>query len=529
MSRRPDRSGAVSRSVWLLLIVAVLAVGTLWFASRRQEVDYTLGGPLFPVMADQIEALLLTRQGQQYRFELQSDGTWSLSGAVSDYLDPQAMTALVEVLPTALGGAVLPGTETEDRRYAFNGPDALRLRVFLADGQDIALALGALNPVTGNYYASGAGRQGCFPVAGPFRDKLFMLPGSVQAKRLLPPLERERVQDLLLTRSGKLYAFKRHEGRWWLRLDSADLNQALLRLPAGVRAYQEYYEDRRRRDADGTWIMASNQALGQLIYEVSDVIVREIMNPRESAAALQSWDLDPPWRRVVLQGPGLNPDPAAPVADQYEIAFGPPLGTDRVPVLRRGNVLLTDFEAVNLLDQPLEVLVEQFALNATALTADRLRVEREGTLLLTGARKAGSERTDGREAWRTTFPTAGRDDLSETTRHGFSQDLVVNLNRVPILAVLPPAFDPAVLQDSERLRLTLSWGEGEQIRSLVVEAGYLAVDRLAADGVALARTPAGVPATGLWFPASGKLLQIPAQLIVTTRSMVPYARPLHSQ
>jgi hypothetical protein len=528
VSPRPDRSGAASRSVWLLLVVAVVAVGTLWFASRRQQTDYTLGGALFPVDAARIEGLLLTRQGRQYRFERQDDGTWSLSGAVSDYLDPQAMSALVQVLPTARGGAVLPGTEIEDRRYAFNGPEAIRLRIFLSDGPEIALALGALNPVTGNYYASGAGREGCFPVAGPFRDKLFMLPKTVQAKRLLPPFERDRVRELRLTRGTNDYQFTRHDDHWWLRLDTDDLSESLARMPAGVRDYQKLYDDRRRRDAAGTWIMASNQALGQLIYEVSEVIVREIKSPRESAASLQNWDLDPPWRQVVLQGPGLNPDPGAPTADQYVIAFGPPLGTDRVPALRRGNVLITDFEAVNLLDQPLEVLVEQFALNATALTADRLRVEREGTLLLSGSRTAASERTDGREAWRTTFPPSGRENLSETGRHGFSQDLVVNLNRVPILAVLPPTNDPAVLQDRERVRLTLSWGQGDQARSLVLETGFLAVDRLAG-GTDLARAPAGGPAVGLWFPDGGKLLQIPDQLIVTARSMVPYTRPVHSQ
>lgn len=529
MRIRPNRGGASPRSLVILLLVAVLAVGGLWLSKRHQSVDYTLGGVLFPVAAEDIESLLLTRQNFQYRFDRQPDGLWTLSGATSDYLEAQAMAALVKILPTALGGAILPGTVTEDRRYEFNGTEAIRLRVFPAGGDDISLVLGTLNPVTGNYYASGAGRRGCFPVAAPFRDRLFMLPNSVQAKTLLPPFAADKVQVVRVTRGGVEHEFARHDGRWWLRLAGSDLAAATASMPPLIQAYQESYDDRRRYDDHDYWIMASEQAIGQLIYEVSRIIVREIKGPRESAARLDQWDLDPPWRQVVLRGEGLNPDPTAPVADQFTIAFGPPVGADRVPALRRGNVLLTDFEAVNLLDQGLEVLVEQFALNRVARRADRVELTREGQLLLSGVRDDSGVVTDGRQAWQTVFPGAGDANLSETARQGLSRDLVVNLNRLEIRAVLPPTKDAAVLQDRERVRITLFWTDGDQSQEQVIETGYLDLARLGEGAQAVVRTSAGGPPTGLWFPATGKLLRVSDQLVVTARSMVPFATPSPSR
>ena len=517
---RPDRSGAIPRSLLILLLVAVLAVGGLWLARQRQTVDYTRGGPLFAVDPADVEGLLLTRQGRQYRFDRSAGGTWSLSGAVSDDLDPQGMAALVAVLPTAMGGAILPGTDPEDRRYDFNGPEAIRLRLFLAGGRDIALAIGTVNPVTGNFFASGAGRPGCFPVAAPLRDKLFMLPQSVQCRTLLPHFDRDLVQELQLTRVGQESRFARRDGRWWLLLPSDDLQVGLRGLPATVRDYQAQYDDRRRQDADGLWITASDQAIGQLIYEVSETVVRDISEPREAAALIGEWELDPPWRQVVMAGPGLNPDPTADVPDQHTIAFGPPVTGGKVPALRRGNVLLTEPEAINLLDKGLEALVEQFALNETARQADLLQVEFEGSLLLESARTGVALTTEGRRAWQTVVPPAGRPGLAENERHGLGQDVVVNLNRVAILAVLPATDDAAVLRDEGRARIRLVWGQGEAARELVLETGYIDQARLGAATDRLARTPDGGAAVGLWFPATGKLLQIPDHLVVSFRSMV---------
>lgn len=506
----------MKRAFPLLAVLTVVALAGLWWLSRDQDADLTLGGPLFPVAAERIDGLLLTRQGLQFRFDRGEDGYWSLTGAMGDYLDQGAMAALVRMLPTATGGALLPGSVPEDRRYEFNGPDAIRLRVHLDDGQDISLLLGTINPVTGNYYASGAGRDGSFPVAAPLRDKLWMLPATVQARTLLPEFDPAQVQTIRLVRSGTTHEFARVAGTWWLRLDGTGRATSLAGLPPLVQQYEATYADRRRDAGGARWIMAAEQPVGQLIYEVSRIVVRDVLSPRQGAPRRTEWQLDPPWRQVELRGPGLNPDPTAPDTDAFNLAFGPPVAPDRVPVLRRDNVLLTDEVAINLLDRGLEVFVAQDALNATARHADSLVVAREGRRLLEAARTAAAETPEGRTAWRTTFPAA-HEGLAESDRHGLAQDLVVDLNRIPILAVLPPTDDPAVLAAAGRVRITLSWQEGG--RELVLESGTLQPDHLPAGAGPLARTTDDAPPAGLWFPATGKLLQIPASLVVTARSM----------
>jgi hypothetical protein len=347
-----------------------------------------------------------------------------------------------------------------------------------------------------------------------------MLPATVQAKTLLPAFDRNLLQELRLVRSGSEHRFARHDGHWWLLWPSGPEVEAWRGLPPLAQQYQAFYDDRRRDNADGRWVMAADQAIGQLVYEVSETVVREVLGPRESAARVGQWELDPPWREVVLQGTGLNPDRGAPDPDRLAIAFGPPVGADQVPALRRGNVLLTDRLSVKLLDQGLDVLIELGPLNDNALQADRLRLEREGQVLVEAGRTGIADSEEGRSAWQTTVPGPGQSNWSESDRHGLGQDLVVNLNRIEVLAVLSPTLDAGVLEGRERVRIQLDWDGSGQQRELVLESGYLAMDHLPAGaGQLLARTPDGGPAVGLWFPGTGKLLQIPNQLVVTARSL----------
>jgi hypothetical protein len=290
-------------------------------------------------------------------------------------------------------------------------------------------------------------------------------------------------------------------------------------LGEDVRSYQAVYDDRLLVDDRGAWVLASSAAMGRLIYEVSDIIVREIKSPAESAALAAQWDLDPPWRRVTLDGEGLNPDPAAGSPDRVSIAFGPALGEYVVPALRRGNVLLTDGEALHTLEQPLGVLAHRTALTFQALQADTIEVAREGRPLLRGERTGVAQTPEGRSAWLTAVPARGEVDLSETDRHGFTRDLAVNLERIPVLAVLPPVAEPGILEDRERVRVRVAFGTGTEVRTEVFEVGYLAEDRLPAGSPPLLPEEGGVAPVGLWFPAGGKLLQIPSQLLVTARNL----------
>ncbi|MFT5315384.1 MAG: hypothetical protein ACI9UK_001216 [Candidatus Krumholzibacteriia bacterium] len=513
---------SLPRSLPVLALVAIVAVGGFWFAQKGHKPDPNRGGALFSVEAADIEGLLLTRGGIQYRFDRLPNGGWSLSGAVHDYLDRQAMDALVEMFPQAVGGPILAGTEFEDRRYEFNGPDAIRLRLFLADGKSLSLVMGALNPVTGNYFASGIEREGCFAVPAPFRDKLSLLPVTVQAKTLLPALDRDLVQNIELTRSGQVHRLAKRDGYWWLHLDDSLENSPFTRFGPVAQAYQNFYPDRRQVLDDGLWVLASKLTVEQMIYEVGETIVRDIISPRESAARIEQWDLDPPWRQVVMSGPGLNSDISAPVADQYTIGFGTPIGEDQVPAVRQGNALVTDLMALGVLNQGLELFVEQTALHVVARQADHLKFEREGVLLLESGRTGVADTDEGRGAWQTVYPAAGAPNLDEVGRRGLGQDVVVNLNRIEMLAALPPTQDAKVLTDDERVRLTLTWGKTGEAdhRELVLEAGYLVAEDWPTG--TFARTQDGGRPVGLWFPGSGKLLQIPNYLLVSARNMRQY-------
>ena len=200
--------------------------------------------------------------------------------------------------------------------------------------------------------------------------------------------------------------------------------------------------------------------------------------------------------------------------DEFTLVFGPPVEIDRVPVLRRGNVLLTDEVASKVATGALSDLVLDDAVTEVVRHADRLRFFREGQLLLAAARTGAALTGEGRRAWRLTASAPGtppaRDDLE-----GVAQDLVIDLNRQPILAVLPPTDDAAVLATAGRVRVEVEWDDG---RSRAWEVGQLVPARLPA-GAAPVRTSDGAPAAALWEPATGRLLQVPATLIVTARNL----------
>ena len=522
IGRSLNRNGGAPRSILILIFLLVAAVGALLVARHREPAfDYTLGGPLFPVDKSDIEGLLLTKQGAQYRLDRATPGVWSLSGAVADYVDSLAVLKLLDTLAGSVGGPVLPGTDVEDRRYEFNGPEAIRLTVFVTGGETISLALGTANPVTGNFYASRAGRVACFMVPATLRSILGDLPGSVQARILLPGVDRDRVERVDLRRGDRDFLIERREGRWWMLMPV----EGPAYLGEEVRDYQAMYTDRRITDERGVWILASSTAMHLLIYEVSSIIVRDIKSPNESATLMEAWELDPPWRRVILTGKGLNPDPAVDSPDRMVIAFGPALGVDSVPVLRRGNVLVTDMKALEVLEQPLGILAHRTALTLMVLQADTIELQREGRLLLRSERTGVAKTAEGRKAWLTVFPEMSTVNLSEIDYNNLSQSLVVDLGRIPVLAVLPATNDPAVLADRERVKITISFGTGEDVRSEVIEFGFLAEDRLPVGSPLLIREDDGSPPVGLWFPASGKLLQIPAQVVVTARNLVHFVPP----
>jgi hypothetical protein len=487
-----------------LLVVATAAAAFLWSTrTAPRAADQVLGGPLLGSATAPIDALVLNVGGRPCRFDRQPGGGWTLTGAMGDDLDPQAMTALLETLETALAGPLLPGTEPDDRRYAFNGPEGVRLTVHRTDGGQLDLALGAVNPVTGTRYATGAGRKFCFTVSAALRDRLASLPDAVRSRVLLTGVRREAVDRITLERDGGTWLLVRQDARWWLH--APDGAGAFGPLAA---QYHAQYDDRRRTDADGLWLQASARAVEGLIYEVSDIVVREMVPAERSTELITAWGLSPPWRRVTLAGTDVRPtlrgaagdDGAAPT-----LAFGPPLDERNVPVLRRGQVLVADRESIQTLAQPLAALLDLGALPVYALAADRLAIAFEGRPLLSGSRRGDAGSGDGRTAWLTDEPAADGWSRGEAERNGLVRDLVVNLSRQPILQVLPPRTAPDALRSEGRVGVELTIGSGATAHVLKWELGYLG-------------EPVDGATAAVWTPETGRLVAIPDELLVSVRN-----------
>ena len=257
----------------------------------------------------------------------------------------------------------------------------------------------------------------------------------------------------------------------------------------------------------------------QLIYECSEIIVNQIPEPKYAQARLQEWELDPPWRRVKMYGAGINPDSTDAASGVLEIALGMALEDQTVPALRRGNVLLTEGEALNRLSGPLSDLLHSRAISYLVAESDSLKASREGVLMLSAKRgeaeivRPGDSERPTVESWLTQYPKASqRKDLSEYAYDRMSRYLIVNLDRLDVLKVLPGNSDRRILKDKERVVFKI-YGPGADVRTL--EFGFLDEDYLS---VGLVADPDGTPPVGMWQPDSGQLLQVPGHVVVTLRS-----------
>ncbi|PID80982.1 hypothetical protein CSA17_02600 [bacterium DOLJORAL78_65_58] len=508
----------VPRSALILLAVLVLAGAALLVVRGRHEDSPVLGGALFPadLTVDQVEGFLVTRGRAQYRFTRGDDGLWRLGGALTDFVDGEQVALLLTELLRAEGGPLLPGTEPEDRRYAFNGPESIRLTLLGPGDRRHSLALGDDNPVTGTYYASGLERPGCFPVSEVLRQRLAGLPDQLRLRRMLPFFRREAITRLEVAYGPESLLLEKENGRWWLREPADGLT-----LSGHLKDYDATYTDRRRTRHGRVWRLAGKDIIERLIYEVAELQVQHFYGLAESPVG---WDGKDAWRRVVFSGRAINPDSLEADPDRLEITFGYPLENGELPARRRGQALLASAEAGQVLGGAVQDLLEGTAFTFRVAAQDSLRMGRDDQVLLAGHRGptvavgAGSQARPLSESWRTDIPTARqRPDIRAKSLALLAPHMVTDLDRLEILRVLPTTRNAAVLQDREQVFLETEGAAGS--RRFVV--GYLVPAELPAGSPPLAAEPEGdLPPVGLWEPATGRLLQVPGYLIVTFRNML---------
>ena len=527
MAAAAAKSFKVPRSVFWLIALLVVAGGVLAFLRSRPETpDYTLGGALFTTPLAEVDGLLLTRGGAQYRLDKRPTGQWTLDGAVEDYLDQSRVRRLLEQLLAATGGRLLAGSQPEDRRYDFNGPGAMRLTLFAADGSSEKLAVGTRNPVTGGWYASGVGRPACFPISEGLHEVLKGIPGQQRLDQLLPLADASVLTRVEVQRGSTTDVLVKRQGRWLLEWPAT--GKAALGGP--YLAYAAHYGDREMTADNSRWVLADAERVELLIYECSGVSSQSILAPGDAARLLADLDGGSTWRRVRLLGPGINPDPGeGGDPDLLEIDFLPPGDARSQPVRRRNTVLLAELEAANTLGRPLSHLVDMHALAFEPGLADSLHLWREGSLMLRAHRDEQASALPRRiqrrpvDYWLLDQPTPEQTGQEPLTHHSRATNFLVDLARTPILKTLPPTASPEVLQDAERLKLVFYFSDGPDQPGVgrgrvELHVGFLDAARLPAGAADLAIPPDGMEPVGLWRPDTGQLLQITGHPITTARA-----------
>lgn len=503
----------MSRRRVVLLLVVLLVVATAAIVvvrATRDEGEHLLGGPLLSVDLAEVDGVLVARDGYRFRLERHGGSAWTLRGALHDWVDPYALGRNLLRLGDAAGGRVLAGTQPEDRRYEFSGPDGVRLTITTESGGEVRLALGATNPVSGHVFASGAGRRACFPVERTTRDLIAGLPQNARLMSVLPPVGPADLDAVELTRSGRRDVLVRDGLEWWLETTGPDDP----RLPPVVRGYQRLYGDKHRPTADGgRLVLVDPRWVGELVGSVTGTNVTNLVEPGDAAGFAASWGLDAPWQEVVLRGQRIDPDPLSDSPDELSVAFGEPLDRETVPALRRGNPFLARRRATAWLEVPVADLLDVRALDVHPLAGDTLVLASAEAVLARGARdRSRSARFDGRLQWESLLAEPG-----DEKAHASLRSLVVGLDRLIVLAALPPTDDAGVLRDAERLRLTVSGTEPEFRREW--HLGHLDPMRLPAGSGELMSEEGAEGLLGLWDPASGRLLQVPSWPLTTARRL----------
>lgn len=454
-------------------VVVVVAGVALWIWSGRGTTPGDFEVPLLPIDARTITRIEIHQIEGTSVLERGPEG-WRLSGASADYVDSAAVRPFLRAFATATAGREIPGAEPADSRFSFGG--GIDLLLTTDDGHDVPLGIGAENPVTGLAYARGAGRAGVFVVAGPLRNLLLTLPDAVRLRQLLPPFARADVETVRVFGRGAAQPLliARDAGRWWLRQPAAGLGSQ-------VERYQQYYDDRRRADGGVAWVLASDRALGSLIYQVSESPVKAFVPISAEPDIAAEMGLDPPYRGAEL---------VLARGERYRLDLGEAQEDGAVWARRGDRVLATTRQALQTVESPFAEFANRGAFTFLFAQADSFNVDQQ----LSG-------RADPDSVGRWLVSPGARGLLPDQPRaaQNLLSDLQVAFDGLQLREVLPPATtDP--LEPQERFTVT-AWMPGG-VRHDV------ALGRLRADG-----RPAA------WEPDTGKLLTVSEEILISLRAV----------
>ncbi len=473
---------------WRIVLIPIVLVAAValwrWSGGGTGATGPDAGGALLARLPERLTAMEIRKPVGTTTVE--HEGThWRLTGAVTDYVDSTRVARYLGSLTDATGGAVIPGSVEDASRFGFGGEGSLEIALHFTDGTPLRLAFGAVNPVTGLCYARGLGRSGVFPVTAALHDLWNELPDGVRMTTILPPFARDDVDTLRLRGRGATHAtvIARHDGRWWVRVPDAGVAV----YGAAIARYQSLYEDRRREENGVTWLLGDSRALASLVYEVSANVVKEFLPLDADPGFPAQVGLDPFYRRVTLVL-GSRPD------QPYVVDLGEGQPDHELWVRRLRTVLKTSSTALNTVELPASALVDMGAFTFRLATADSFHLDQPGAPVLWGR-----ARPDSAGAWRATDPPGYHLRMAQAIGNNYVHDVQVTLDRLPATAVLDPSpGDP--LAPERRTTITAWSPDGHRFQVVI---GRLVADDRAA----------------VWDPATGKLLRLPDEILVTLRNL----------
>lgn len=481
---------------WLIrigLIVAAVAVGAwiwTWSSGDQGQGRGLQGGPLFPFGLDDLASIELHRAGGSDTLVRNEDGTWRLEGTVADIVDAKAFQAVFGPIVEGQGHAVLAGTEPDERRYGFGSETALELVFHRRDGVRDRLALGDANAVSGLIYASGAGRRGVFGVGGGLYAKAVRLPDNVRYNRIFPRLDAVDLDSLHVDRGPdqQLNFVRWPDGRWWVRLPEGRQT-----LTGKADRYNNLYDDRRLDHHGAVWFLADQRHLTELVYRVTDTKVAAF--PSTSArrtANLEEVGLIPLYRGATLFATG---------GLTRRVEFGHEQDQQLVMARRDGALVVTRNIALHPLEGPVSGFLDLGALSFRLADADSFHIDEVVHPLIWGRKAAdpAARRANLKSIWDAGVPPQYTLSFGAETTGNHVADVQTYLDRLECMAVREPVTDDCLL-GRDRWRITAWMPDGVKH---TVWLGTSLTD--------------GKPV--LWEPGSGKVLEVPGEILVTMRGL----------